>query len=220
MQARSLSLKFAFCVPLAVFAPQVSAHDGVAGALPRANFAAPFGPALAVSDFDNDRQADAAVLVEHGRPGQRRIRVELHLSGRDKASFSFPRTAAAYAVAAWDVDRDGDIDVVVHRPVTAQRLHVWLNDGSGGFHQVRNEHLPGPAAPAREHLRHASSRLDVPPLTLPSQRSYEFALLAAGRLPHRSLPAGKRLPISSTAADSSVLAAQISPRAPPSSSTR
>lgn len=156
MKVRSLVLVAA--AALSLTAPRLRAQDGLEGAL-----ATRLGLSLAAADFDRDNKADGAVLLDSGV-------VELHLSGRSSVALTFGSAGAANAVSALDIDHDGDTDVVVEQPFTELRLHVWLNDGTGGFQKGRVEDFPSPP-PSRERLRAPSDRLEAVFLAMPPQRS-------------------------------------------------
>jgi len=192
MNARSLCVKLVLAIAAALAAPSLWAHDGLEGALPRANLAspmnltAPFGQTLAIADFDNDHKPDGAVLVDSGWVrGRKSFRIEFHLSGSNNTELSFESTEAALAITALDVNHDGATDVVVERPFTHKRLYVWLNDGHGGFYQGRIEDFPSPAAPNGEKAESPSLRTDCPAVCLPQQRGSEMTMLAACSLRDR-----------------------------------
>src|SRR5262249_22828537 len=52
----------------------------------------------------------------------------------------------ALRIRALDIDGDGYVDIIVERPLSRERLFVWLNDGSGHF-VPRNpkDYAPRPA---------------------------------------------------------------------------
>jgi hypothetical protein len=141
--------------------------------------------------------------------------VEVHLSGRDNTIFSFQRTETAYSVSAWDIDRDGDIDVIVQCPFTGQRLRVLLNDGRGSFYEGRIEDFLLPAVPTRQHFRLPSSSVDSPSLAAPPKQASEFALLTPGRAPCSPSLTGKLRWLSTVAWLTSCPFLLNSSRAPP-----
>ena len=221
MKARSLALNTVVAV-LALAASSVWAQDGLKGALSRANLASPanlgtpFSQTLAAADFDGDNKPDGAVLVDHGwlRPQSGFRTIELHFTGRGNTDLSFESNETALAISALDVNGDGATDIVVEQPFTHKRLQVWLNDGRGGFREVRSEDFPSAEAGNHERLESPSQRPDGPALCLPPQRSSEIATLTACPLPYRSSSAGEQaLPFGSPIEARAV--APNSPRAPP-----
>lgn len=216
MKPRSFTGGLLLAASLALTAAGLRAQDGLEGALPRANPSAPqVGSPLAVADFDNDKKADGAVIVgPDWTPGHRDIHIEVYLSGRQNTALTFESSEAVHSVSARDIDNDGDADLVVEEPFTAHRLHVWLNDGKGGFQKGRVEDFPSPP-PAQERLRTPSNPFDLAVTVLPPHRSSEVAPWAVRRRHGRSLSAGwlRLLPEGSLPAIF-VLSAG-SPRAPP-----
>lgn len=217
MKGRSLKAKLVLATSLALIAPCLWAQDGLEGALARANLAAPFGGTLAVADLDSDNKADGAVLLDSGRLHCQvtRFRIELHLSARRDTHLTFESTEVAQAVAARDIDEDGDTDVIVGQPFTQQLLRVWLNDGRGGFRKGRFEEFPPASAPTRERLKSHLVPRDRPALRLPPQRGFQIVMVTAGHLPGRRPSTGQFevLPIASALASGAF--AQDASRSPP-----
>jgi hypothetical protein len=163
---------------LAFLAPLLCAQDGADGALSRANLVTADGGAFAIADFDGDNKPDGAVVVDAGLlRNQRLLRIELHFTGRVNSSFAFESSASNHTVAAWDVDNDNDIDIVVARGPSRRGLGIWLNDGKGGFHQGRTEDFPSAAAPCSERLRSPGGRTENPVVSLPQERGSETAVI-------------------------------------------
>jgi hypothetical protein len=213
--------KFALAIWVALSTPCLWAQGGFEGAVSRADFGAPFGPTLAVADFDGDGRADGAALVDSGRRrGQDTFRIELHFTDRANTALTFESSQAFHAVAAWDVDNDGDIDIIVECPFTQERLHVWLNDGEGGFEEGRVEDFPSRAATARERLKLPFPRPYTQALSLPPQRRPDIALLRARRLPGSPSVSGELQVSSIVSSLESCPFAQHAPRAPPPSNFR
>src|SRR5262245_3538859 len=214
MKAQSFAGSLILAAMLALTAPSLRAQDGLEGALRRVNFAPSFGPTLAIADFDRDKKADGAVLVDSGLPrGQCGFQIEIHFSGRENVAFTFQSTEAVHSVSAWDIDRDGDTDVIVEQPFTEQRLQIWLNDGRGNFQSGRIEDFPSP--PTREHLTTSpGARRDVC-IALPPQRCFETDALPVRRLLDRPV-ASSSFPIALEASLPALYAFSAnSSRAPP-----
>ena len=216
MKARALVLKIVVAA-LAMTASSLWAQDGLEGALSRlaspANLGRPFPQTLAAADFDGDKKPDGAILVDDGWLISSRT-IELHLTGHGNTALTFESSEAALAVSAVDVNKDGAADIVVEQPFTHKHLHVWLNDGRGGFHKVRSEDFPSTDAASRERLQPPSQRLEFPALCLPPQRGSVIALATVSPLPYDSSSAHKesrpfKSPIGSRAV------APNPPRAPP-----
>jgi hypothetical protein len=186
MKARSLALKIVVAA-LALTAGSLCAQDGFQGALVRVNLAAPlnfgtqFSRTLAAADFDGDKKPDGAILVDCGwlwpQSGSRKI--ELHFTGRGNTVLTFESNEATLAISALDVNGDGATDIVVEQQFTHKRLHVWLNDGRGGFRKVRSEDFPSSEDGNCQGLGPPPERADGPTLCLPPQRGPEIAILTA-----------------------------------------
>jgi hypothetical protein len=220
MKARSLYLKIGV-VALALTA-SLWAQDGLEGAVSRANLASPanvgmpFSQTLAAADFDGDNKPDGAFLVDHGQlwPQSGFRTIELHFTGRGNTELTFESNETTLAISALDVNRDGAPDIVVEQPFTHKRLHVWLNDGRGGFRKVRSQDFPSADAGNHERLESPSARTNCPALCLSSQRGSEIAILTACRLPYLDSSAGEQaLPFVAPLGLRAV--APNSPRAPP-----
>ena len=185
MKTPSSYLRLVVLVTLTV--PCLQAQDGLRGVLRRPNFPAALGGSLAVADFDGDNQSDAAILVDSGWPyaWNRLHHVELHFSNRVNSEIAFESPESALRVAAWDIDHDGDVDVVIEQPFTGQRLQVWLNDGHGHFDKARIEDFRAHRTAGGERLNVPSPQSYSPAICLPLQGGSEVAMLAARLLAGR-----------------------------------
>src|SRR5262249_12577268 len=140
MSLRSICAGFVLAISVVLAAHCLWAQDGIEGALSRANLSSPLnrgnplGRTLAVADFDNDHKLDGAVLVDSGQlHGRKTFRIRLYLSGSGNSELIFESAETALAIRTLDVNEDGATDVVIERPLSHQRLYVWLNDGHGDF---------------------------------------------------------------------------------------
>jgi hypothetical protein len=164
---------------LALCVPSASAQDGLRGALSQMGQALPgvagFGRGLAAADFDNDSQPDGAVLSQAGLlNGQRRFRIDLHLTAGKDVTLTFPSTEPDLDISAVDVNRDGALDIVVEKPFTHQRVQVYLNDGYGAFQKVESNSF----SPLDDSLPLWGARmepLNLPMAFLPATRGFEMA---------------------------------------------
>ena len=191
---RFLQFNFVLATVLLVAAPVLRAQDGAEGALAVASHAGSLGqrwntlsgPTLAIADFDGDNKPDGAVVLENGvLPAPGSLQIGLHFTGRNNANITIQSAEPDIAVAALDIDHDGDTDLVIEQSITRKRLQVWINDGHGNFEKGRIEDFPSAVVPTRNQIS-PSERLDSPAVSLPTQRSFETMLVAcqvAGRPP-------------------------------------
>jgi hypothetical protein len=222
MNARSICARFVLAISIVLAANCLWAQDGLEGALGRSTLASPlkfstrFGRTLAAADFDKDHKLDGAVLIDSGRlHGQNAFRIELHLSGSGNTELTFESAESALAVTASDVNEDGATDVVVERPVTHERLYVWLNDGHGDFYEGRIEDFPSTGNAAREQLDAPFSGPDHPVACLGPQRGTETARLPARSLPEVPAAPGEIKPCSRSSSPTSSSFSVNPSRAPP-----
>ena len=179
---------------LLVGASALHAQDGVQGAFTQVHHTAfraqrlnrISGSTLAVADFDGDNKLDGAVILKPGlsmAPGS--FQIDLHFTGRNNTNIVFQTPESQITVAALDIDHDGDIDLVIEQSLTRKRLQVWINDGHGNFEQGRVEDYPSVVRSVPNAIQ-SSERVDLPVISLPTQRRFETMLMAchiAGRPP-------------------------------------
>lgn len=218
----SLALKIVIAV-LALTGSSLWAQDGLAGALSRASasqqgvFRSPLAQTLAAADFDGDNKPDGAVLLhENWARLQSSFRaIELHFTGRKNTDLTFQSTEDDLTLSALDVNGDGTIDIVVEQAFTHKRLHVWLNDGRGGFRKVRSEDFQFAAPENPQRLESPARRPNSPAFCLASQCGPETAILTASpRLRLSSWGSAHARPCGSPPGWGAT--APGSPRAPPS----
>jgi len=178
---------------LIVAAPFVRAQDGVQGALGEFNRTTSpaqipglSGSTLAVADFDGDNKPDGAILLQSdANLVKGNFAIKLHLTGHSNNEIRFQSLESALTVEAFDIDHDGDIDLIIEESISHKRLQIWINDGHGNFEKGRSEDFPSAADSNPDQIR-SSERLDASALSLPTQRGFETMLIAchiAGRPP-------------------------------------
>jgi hypothetical protein len=204
MKARSLILRFVLAA-LALAAPSLWAQDGLGGALsrlgaPTSLLHEPFEQRLAAADFDNDQKPDGAVLLETGQShGQKTFRIELHITTGNNSELSFESNESALAITSSDINRDGTPDIVVEQTFTHKRLHVWLNDGHGSFHEERIEDFPFSGRESPYQAGAPSPGQVWPALYLPSKLGSELVVVKAAAPSFGSSTSGQHIrPIAST----------------------
>jgi hypothetical protein len=186
MYIRSVYLRLMLVIVFAMAAPRLWAQDGLQGALSQTNFAASLERSLAVADFDDDKKPDGAVLLNCRLCSQDNFRIQLHLTGRRNTELTFQSNQTALELVALDIDHDGYTDVVVQQAFTHKRLHVWINDGSGAFHEQQAQDFPVAALDTRESLGAPANQSGGAALGFPPQRGFEIAGLSI--LPRLSRP--------------------------------
>ena len=178
MKARTVYLRLISAISLALVAPCLWAQDGARGALSQTDFTSRFEHPLAIADLDGDNQPDGAVLVKSGWPGSTGLfKIQLHLTNHTNSEIAFQSTEAMIAVTAWDIDNDGDTDIVVEEALTHKPLHVWINNGRGDFHEGRVQDFPSLASGAQDQLRSRNTAY-CPAVCLPLQRGFEVPIMA------------------------------------------
>lgn len=173
---------------LVFLAPCLWAQDGVKGALSQAEIAL-FERTLAVADLDGDKKPDGAVLLGLAGLHGRSRTIQVHFSDRPNLELSLESVEQALTLTAWDIDDDGDTDLVIEDSFTHKPLHVWINEGHGDFHEARVSDFPALGLQTRNKLESPSKPADDLPLWLPSQRGFEIAILTVpqlGRPPSRA----------------------------------
>lgn len=194
MNTRFLTANLVLATLVIVGAHVVHAQDGVQGAVEDFNRTASPGqilrfssPTLAIADFDGDNKPDGAILVQPDAVlGQGNFEIKLHLTGHNNGEIKFQSLESALTVEAFDIDHDGDIDLIIEESISHKRVQVWINDGHGHFEKGRLEDFPS-EDPVRDQLG-SSEHVDVPSLFLPTQRGFETLLIAchiAGRPPSK-----------------------------------
>jgi hypothetical protein len=221
MKARSSAIKIVVAV-LMLTSASLWAQDGLKGALARMSLTVPaglknsFSQTLAASDFDGGDRPDGAVLFDSGglQPQSSVHRIELHFTSHGNGILTFESNETALAISARDVNGDGAPDIVVEQSLTHKRLHIWLNDGRGGFREGRIEDFPSAGSTTGERLDSPDPRPYSSSLWLVLQRGSEIAALPARQPLYQPSSASKRtVLLGSPTARCAV--APNAPRAPP-----
>lgn len=84
--------------------------------------------AIALADFDDDDDLDAAVVIL----GEDRVQILINIAGTFAPGVSVPVENAPEYIAVGDLNRSGGLDLVVTNR-ESDSLTVLLNDGLGGF---------------------------------------------------------------------------------------
>jgi hypothetical protein len=150
--------------------------------------AAPFGPAAAVADFNDDGVADFAVVdrIVSSEP-QHRYAVQIAVSNALEQRFILSSPHEAVTVVVEDVDHDDDLDVVVTRPLLPEVLAVWVNDGFGRFTpMLRN----APMRLGSRELLSADHSVASPPPALAAERALPGCGASGRRLPNLEVAHG------------------------------
>jgi len=214
MKAQSDYVRLVLVAALVFLAPCLWAQDGLKGALSRAEIAEPFAGTLAVADLDGDKKPDGAVLFDFAGLHSGSRRIQLHFSDRPDTEFAFESMEQALTLTAWDIDNDGDTDLVVEEFFTHKPLHVWINEGHGDFREGRVSDLPSVDLRPRQNLQAPSKPAGGLVLCLPSQRGFEIAILTVPQLGRPTL-GSRRHVISPHSWSLSHAQALNSSRAPP-----
>lgn len=215
MNARSHCRRLLIAVAVLCLAPFLRAQDGLKGALSQTTFGVPSGHTLAPADLDGDNQADGAILLNSTWTGtHNNVKIQLHFTARPNTEISFESTVQALTIRAWDIDHDGDNDLVVEEALTHKPVRVWINEGNGDFHEGRIEDYPSLAQGTAEQVQLPSNDPFSLALWVPQQRGFEISILSAhlyGR------PPSSNSFLSMPATPPSTLSARgvLSSRAPP-----
>lgn len=170
-------------------APLLSAQDGLKGALSQTNLGTQLGQTLAIADLDGDHQADGAILMRSERVGAySRIKIELHFTGRPNTELNFESGGQALTIRAWDIDHDGDNDLVVEDAFTHKPVRVWINEGNGDFHEGNVQDYASLGLVCDKQLLPPSTPGGCVAALPPSQHSLELSFLTVhvlGRPPSK-----------------------------------
>jgi hypothetical protein len=178
MKAQSIFGRLGLAILFSMLAPFACAQDGAQGALSRLSFTTPLDRRVAVADLDGDHKPDGAILLKSRWLGpQHNLSIQLHFTDRPNSELTFQSNSQALTVTAWDIDQDGDIDLVVEEAFSHKPISVWINEGHGDFHEGRVQDYPSLAATGSTQIQAPPDQRDCPALSLPSQRGFEKAVL-------------------------------------------
>lgn len=91
-----------------------------------------------LADLNGDQNVDLATTRtgRHDANGYAQ-EVRVTLGALQQTSFHFQSRGATVELTARDVDGDHDGDLIVFEPLSSQPIGVWINDGTGSFHEGR-----------------------------------------------------------------------------------
>lgn len=215
MKAQSTFGRLVLAALFAMLAPFMRAQDGAQGALSRLSFTTPLERTVAIADLDGDHKPDGAILLKSRWLGpQQNLSIQLHFTDRPNTELTFQSDSQALTVTAWDIDHDGDIDLVVEETFSHKPISVWINEGHGDFHEGRVQDYPSLAATGSTQIQAPPDQRDRVALSLSSQRGFEKTVLANALLA-RPPSINRSLFFSSATDGISRSGASNSSRAPP-----
>jgi hypothetical protein len=99
---------------------------------------APWASSWALSDFNGDHLIDSVSLPSANRNGTHLGReIEVRFGGIAERSYlNYRGDSRNIKVSVRDLDGDRDRDIIVQEAISRKLLGVWLNDGSGNFHEA------------------------------------------------------------------------------------
>ena len=109
-----------------------------------------------LADLNGDQNVDLATARSERRDaGGYAQEVRVKLGGFRQTSFRFRSPGAKIELNSRDLDGDQDSDLVVLEPLSGEPIGVWINDGTGSFHEGRlsdfEAQLGGQASTSRLH---------------------------------------------------------------------
>jgi hypothetical protein len=135
------------------------------------NAGIPFAWSTAVADLDSDEKLDFAIADRTGRSNDGyNYRLKLALSREGNQTFQFRSPDSALNVSIIDLDNDADLDVVLTHAISGEIAGVWINNGSGAFHQGDATDFPLVALNLRQKVIAASGNIPVSSATLPDRK--------------------------------------------------
>ncbi len=91
-----------------------------------------------LADLNGDQVADLATArSERRESGGYAQEVRVKLGAFQQTSFRFRSPGAKIELDSRDLDGDKDSDLVILEPLSGAPIGVWINDGTGSFHEGR-----------------------------------------------------------------------------------
>jgi hypothetical protein len=131
----------------------------------------PFAWSSAVADLDSDHKLDFATADRTGHSTEGyNYRLKLALSREGNQTFQFRSTDSALNISIIDLDNDADLDIVLTHALSGEIAGVWINNGSGAFHQGNAADFPLGVLTLRQKGLAASENVTVSSATLPNRK--------------------------------------------------
>ena len=132
----------------------------------------PFAWSTAVADLDSDHKLDFAIADRTGHSTEGyNYRLKLALSREGNQTFQFRSTDSALNISIIDLDNDTDLDIVLTHALSGEIAGVWINNGSGAFHQGNASEFPLGVLNLHEKAIAASGNATVLSATLPNRKN-------------------------------------------------
>jgi hypothetical protein len=131
----------------------------------------PFAWATAVADLDSDHKLDFAIADRTGHSTEGySYRLKLALSREGNQTFQFRSTDSALNISIVDLDNDTDLDIVLTHALSGEIAGVWINNGSGAFHQGDATDFPLGVVALHQKVISPSGNINVSSATLPNRK--------------------------------------------------
>jgi hypothetical protein len=131
----------------------------------------PFAWSTAVADLDSDHSLDFATADRTGHSTEGyNYRLKLALSREGNQTFQFRSTDSALNISIIDLDNDTDLDIVLTHALSGEIAGVWINNGSGAFHQGNAADFPLKVLGLHQTVITASGNIAVSSATLPNRK--------------------------------------------------
>jgi hypothetical protein len=135
------------------------------------NAGMPFAWSTAVADLDSDETLDFAIADRTGHSTEGyHYRLKLALSREGNQTFQFRSPDSSLNISIIDLDNDADLDVVLTHAISGEIAGVWINNGSGAFHQGNAADFPLGALSLRQKVIAPSGNVSVSSATLPNRK--------------------------------------------------
>jgi hypothetical protein len=139
----------------------------------------PFAWATAIADLDSDHKLDFAIADRTGHTTEGyNYRLKLALSREGNQTFQFRSTDSALNISIVDLDNDTDLDIVLTHSLSGEIAGVWINNGSGAFHEGDAADFPLGVLALHQKVIVASRSITVPSATLPDRKKVAGAWVA------------------------------------------